>query len=53
MVKTETGRFVEIQGSAEHDTFSADELKILLDVADKGIGEIYRIQTQTLNVQKT
>ena len=53
VVKTDNGRFVEIQGSAEHDTFSAEELKILLDVADKGIGEIYRIQTQTLNVQKT
>ena len=38
------GEFVEIQGTGEHRTFTADELKKLLELAKKGIEEIIDIQ---------
>ncbi len=40
VVMTESGKFVEIQGTAEKDPFSQEELNILLDLAKKGISEI-------------
>ena len=38
------GEFVEIQGTGEHRTFTADELSKLLALAKKGINEIIDIQ---------
>lgn len=36
VVQTGSGAFVEIQGTAEHATFSRDELGVLLDLASAG-----------------
>jgi ribonuclease PH len=37
---TEEGKFIEVQGTAEHGPFSRDEMDKLLDLAAKGIGEL-------------
>jgi ribonuclease PH len=48
VVKTGHGRFVEIQGTAEGDPFSEEEMKELLAVADKGIKELVVLQKKAL-----
>ena len=40
VVKTGGGRFIEIQGTAEAMPFGRDALDRLLDLADRGIGEL-------------
>ncbi len=40
VVQTAAGRFVEIQGTAEGMPFSKNRLNKLLDLAEKGIGEL-------------
>ena len=44
VVMTGAGRFVEIQGTAEHAPFSTQQMNLLLRVAKKGIAELIRIQ---------
>ncbi len=41
---------VEVQGTGENGTFTRDELNQLLDAADQGIGELYRIQRESLGI---
>jgi ribonuclease PH len=48
VVKTGQGRFVEIQGTAEGDPFSEEEMQALLAVADKGIKELVVLQKKAL-----
>ncbi|MGF1448244.1 MAG: ribonuclease PH [Opitutales bacterium] len=48
IVMTASGRFVEIQGSGEEATFSAEELQQLLGLAGEGIRQILDLQQQTL-----
>ncbi len=48
VVKTGHGRFVEIQGTAEGDPFSEEEMKELLAAADKGIKELVSLQRKAL-----
>jgi len=43
-VMTGSGGLVEIQGSAEGATFSRDEFNILMDLAEKGVGELIAAQ---------
>ena len=43
VVMTDDGRFVEIQGTAEHNPFAAEHLSEMLSLAKKGIGRIFRI----------
>ncbi len=38
------GDFIEVQGTAEGATFSRSELDVLLDLAQKGIAELLKIQ---------
>lgn len=45
---TESGEFVEIQGSGEEATYSRDELNDLLDYAERGIDELIQIQKSVL-----
>ncbi len=45
---TESGDFVEIQGSGEETTYSRDELNKMLDYAEKGISELIGIQKSIL-----
>ncbi len=47
-VMSGSGKIIEIQGTAEQNPFSRDELNQLLDLAQKGIGEIIEIQNEVL-----
>jgi len=51
VVMTGQGRFVEIQGCAEEEAFSEDELAAMLRLARKGLSEIFELQTQALSRQ--
>jgi ribonuclease PH len=48
VVKTGDGRFVEVQGTAEGEPFSDDEMLELLAMADKGVRELVEIQKRAL-----
>jgi ribonuclease PH len=48
VVKTGGGRFVEVQGTAEGQPFSDEEMAELLAAADKGIRELVSAQRKTL-----
>ncbi len=48
VVMTESGEFIEIQGTAEKFSFSKDELSTLLELAEKGINEIIALQKELL-----
>ncbi len=48
IVMTESGKFVEIQGTGEESTFSEDELNKMIDLAKKGIKELISEQKQIL-----
>jgi ribonuclease PH len=48
VVMTGTGRFVEVQGTAEKMPFSRGELGELLELAEKGIGELVAAQRAVL-----
>ncbi|HEY7529844.1 MAG TPA: ribonuclease PH [Gemmatimonadota bacterium] len=44
VVMTESGRFVEIQGTAEGEAFGRDELESFLDLGARGIRELIALQ---------
>ena len=46
IVMNDKGDFIEVQGTAEKRTFSRDKLNQLLDLADKGIKELFIIQNE-------
>jgi ribonuclease PH len=48
VVMLEPARFVEVQGTGEHDSFSRAQLDVLLDLAGKGIDELFRAQRTVL-----
>ncbi len=48
VVLLEPNRFVELQGTAEHGSFSRGELDILLGHAERGIGELFGAQRKAL-----
>ena len=48
VVKTGRGLFVEVQGTAEHNPFSEDEMKRLMAAADKGIQQLITVQKTLL-----
>ena len=48
VVMTDDGRIIEIQGTAEGEPFSHDELLNLLDLAKNGIATIIKAQKQAL-----
>ena len=49
VVMTDDGRFVELQGTAEHDPFGADALESLIAIARKGLKRIFALQKKTLH----
>ena len=49
VIKTSDGRYVEVQGTGEEATFSAEELTQLLAGADTGLDALFAFQTATLN----
>lgn len=46
VVMTGTGKFVEVQGTAEGEPFDRAELGVLLDLATKGCQELTNLQRQ-------
>lgn len=48
LVMTESGRFVEVQGTGEENTFTKDELKLMLEYGEKGIQELIDLQKSSL-----
>jgi ribonuclease PH len=48
VVMTESGKFIEIQGTAEAKPFTAEELGRMLSLAKKGIGELIAMQRAVL-----
>ncbi|HEY5012929.1 MAG TPA: ribonuclease PH, partial [Acidimicrobiia bacterium] len=50
VVMTASGRFVEVQGTAEGLAFTRDELSALLTLAESGIAEIIEAQEQMVAV---
>ncbi len=50
VVMTESGKFIEIQGTAEAAPFSAETLGKLLALAKKGITQLNQLQRQALGI---
>ncbi len=50
IVMNEAGGFIEVQGTAEGETFSHDELLVLTDLAGKGIRQLISLQRATLGL---
>ncbi len=48
IVMTESGKFVEVQGTAEGQSFPRDVLDRMIDEASKGIGQVIKIQKEML-----
>lgn len=53
VVMTGDGGIVEVQGTAEGETFSRAELTALLDLAEAGIGELVDLQRELVAVPPT
>ena len=47
-IMTDTGRLIEVQMSAEGTTYSRAQMNALLDLAEKGVGELVVIQREAL-----
>jgi ribonuclease PH len=48
VIMTSNGQLVEVQGTGEEATFSRTQLNDMLDLAEKGINEIFTIQKEAL-----
>ena len=48
VIKTSDGKYVEVQGTGEESTFSADELSGLLKGADVGFETLFAFQKEAL-----
>lgn len=44
VIMTESGKFIEIQGTAEEEPFSKEQLDKLLEIAQKGLSKIFEAQ---------
>jgi ribonuclease PH len=48
LIMTSEGKFIEIQGTGEEAPFSREELNSLLELGEKGIKELMRLQLEAL-----
>lgn len=48
IVMNSDNKFIEIQGTGEEENFSRDELNTILDLGEKGIKELIKIQKEVL-----
>jgi len=48
IIMTGSGKFIEIQGTAERNPFSKNQLEELFDLGKKGIKELVSIQRKEL-----
>lgn len=51
LIMNEQGGFIEIQGTAEGDTFSDDELTKMLALGKKGVSELVAAQKEALGIK--
>jgi ribonuclease PH len=51
VVMTGTGRFVEVQGTAEREAFGRDRLDEMLGLAQRGIGRLVELQRRALGAR--
>lgn len=49
VVCTGDGNFIEIQGTAEQEPFNREQMNAMLDLAEKGIGQLFAIQRYAMN----
>ncbi len=49
IVCTGGGKFIEIQGTAEREPFDREQMNEMLELAEKGINELFTIQRKALN----
>jgi ribonuclease PH len=49
VVMTETGQFIEVQGTAEGEPFSMEEMMTMLELAKQGLYEVFTQQQLALN----
>ncbi|MDG1750892.1 MAG: ribonuclease PH, partial [Thalassotalea sp.] len=49
VVMTDTGKLIEIQGTAEEEPFSFDEMQEMLSLAKNAINELFDLQKTALN----
>ena len=52
LVMTETGKLVEIQGTAEENPFSRKDLEAMIDLGEKGIMHLIRLQKEALGLSE-
>ncbi|MPN55339.1 Ribonuclease PH [bioreactor metagenome] len=52
VVMTESGKLVEVQGTAERAPFSRTQLNRLLDLAGSGLGKIFALQKAAVEEEK-
>ncbi len=49
IVMTESGKFIEIQGTAEAQAFSRNQFNTMMNLAEKGLKEIFVLQRRIIN----
>ncbi len=50
IVCTGTGKFIEIQGTAEQEPFDREQMNEMLVLAEKGVNELFEIQRSVLRI---
>jgi ribonuclease PH len=48
IIMTDKNEFVEIQGTAEWKTFTRNKMNEMLDIAEKGINNIFKVQEDVI-----
>lgn len=48
VICTGTGKFIEVQGTAEREPFNREQMNAMLDLAEKGIGQLFTLQRYAL-----
>jgi len=49
IVCTGSGKFIEIQGTAEREPFNREQMNAMLELAEKGINQLFTLQRYALN----
>jgi len=49
IVMLEPSQFVEVQGTGEHGSFSRAQLETILDLAERGIAQLFQAQRKALS----
>ncbi len=48
VVCTGTGKFIELQGTAEREPFNREQMNAMLNLAESGIGQLFKLQREAL-----